>query len=123
MNKKNQLMYDQAVTTLFVNLYSIAKKDNIIKLKGFDYKKPQHILILHTAHHITNLWPQMNIEIEMSFINKIKFHFSKNYLPFKRVKKIETEKTCDDYIEDIEKYYYEHIFFDIAVEYYYGDKV
>lgn len=103
-------------TTLYTNLYTMSKEEGIIKLKGFNYKDITHRYILHIAKTLKDFYPEWKIEIEMNFINKMKFNISGNHVKFKRKNKLNCPKTCDDYIKDIENFYYPGLFQMIAID-------
>lgn len=105
-------------TTLFANLFTMSKDEKIIKLKDFNYKDVCHNYILHIANTLLKFYPDWQLQIEMSLIDKIKFHFEGNRIKFKRVRNMNCLKTCNDYIKDIESFYYPGLFYMIATDYY-----
>lgn len=105
-------------TTLYTNLYTMSKEERIIKLKGFNYKDITHRYILHIANTLKKFYSDWEIEIEMSFIDRIKFYISGNRTKFKRKKELNCNKTCDDYIKNIEEFYCPGLFQMIAIDYF-----
>lgn len=109
--------YDIVLNVLYTNLFTLSKEDKIIKLKNFIPKNHSHQVILKIAN-ILATYSDRQIYIDISLFQKLKMRLHGIKTRFKCKPNLTATKTCNDIIEDIEKYYETGIFEKIYKEYY-----
>ena len=109
--------YDTVLNVLYINLFTLSKEDNLIKLKNFVPENHAHQIILRISN-ILATHSNRQILVDISLWQKIKMRLHGVKAQFKCKKNLCAEKTCNEIIEDIEQYYESGIFEKIYKEYY-----
>ena len=82
MNNNTLDKLDRHINIAINNLYTLSKKDKIIRLTNFSFKNKSHLAIMQIAQNIYQLFG-LKLEINTSFwkyhFYNLKYHFKKNW--------------------------------------------
>lgn len=94
----NQL--DQIANVAITNLYTISKKDNIIRLSEINYNDDRHWIILNMVAYVC-IYMDRTAWLDMSLWQFWKF---RRHVKNKRIKRVRNNggMTCEQFLNDIE---------------------